>query len=1087
MIMQVSANSFAQKVTLSQKNASLAHVFKQIRKQTGYDFVFTSATLKNSLPVNIQVDNEELSEVLKDIFANQPLAYSITDKSVIVKQKKVEPLFEKILFIKITGVVKDTAGLTLPNVSVLNKNSGKAVITDINGLFSIDAVKGDVLIFSSVGFLKQELTIGEETKLNVILKQESGQLEQVVVTALGIKKQTRSLTYNVQELKGEELTQNKDANFVNALTGKIAGVTINSSSSGIGGATRVVMRGTKSIKQNNNVLYVIDGIPIPNNNGGTTGGPFESQVSGEGISSINPEDIESISALTGPSASALYGSQGANGVIVVTTKKGKEGKLSLNFSHSTDLFSPFVLPDFQNTYGQASSDQFASWGTKLDQPSTYNPKDFFQTGSNIFNSLSISTGTEKNQTFVSLGTNNSRGIIPNNTYNRYNFYLRNTTQLTNKLSLDVSAAYAKQNDQNLISQGQYHNPLVGIYLFPPGDDIKKYQIYARYDEGRKLPLQFWPYGDLGLQVQNPYWIINKETNRNKQDRYAISASTKYNVLGWLNLIGRVRIDNTNYNQETKYPAGTIGQFASEYGYYRTSRTVLNTTYADLVANVNKSITKDLNFTGNLGASYQDVKSDGLNIGGNLNTIANLFSTANLVLGTLPTQPYSHIQTQAAFATAQFNYKRYLYLDLTGRQEWPSQLPEGFANTTTYFYPSAGVSAIVSDMLKLPSNIISFAKLRFAYAEVGNPVGEGLANPVQPIDGGTVGRLQQLPFPNILAERTKSYEAGAELRFLKDQLTLNVTFYKSNTYNQLFTGKIDNGSQFNQFLYNAGNIQNKGIEANLGYNDTYGGVKWSSNAIFSLNRNKIIALDEGFVNPITGEVFGKRPIDLGGIGDVKNYLTVGGTMSDVYVSRLLREDNQGQIWVDPNTSAIADKKLDAPLLVGHSAPDYNIGWRNSFSYKNFDLSFLLDARIGGIGVSMTQSIMDAYGVSQQSADARDGKGVLINGALYPNVRDYYTLLGSASGASTGILGYYVYSATNVRLREASLSYTFSEKLLGGKLKAITVAAIGRNLLMFYNKSPFDPESTSSTGTFSQGFDYFRQPSYRSYGFSIRASF
>ncbi len=1087
-ITMASAKSYSQNVTLDMKNTRMELVFNKIEKLSGFSFIYERNLLRKINKVDVSVYDKPVDEAMGIILKGQPLDYVIKNKFIIISPKtsqiKTTILTNPVQFIKITGVVKDSTGVTLPNVSILNKNSGKVSVTNMDGTFTLDANAGDVLLFSSIGYQKKEVKIGSETRINVILREEKNQLEQVVVTALGIKKSTRSLTYNVQELKGEELTKNKDPNFVNSLTGKVAGVTINSSSSGIGGATRVIMRGTKSISANNNVLYVVDGIPIPNNSGGATNDAFKGSVTGEGISSFNPDDIESISALTGPSATALYGNQGANGVIVVTTKKGAQGKdgkkLDISLSHNTDFYSPFVMPKFQNTYGQNDPGKYESWGTKLPAPSSFNPKDFFETGYNTSSSVSLSGGTEKSQTFFSAATNNSKGIIPDNKYNRYNLYLRHSANLTDRLNVDFNAMYVRTSDNNMIAQGQYQNPILPLYLFPAGDDIRKYEVYSRYNADRKISTQFWPYGNLGLGAQNPFWVAKAQTNTNASDRYMLSANAKYKIFDWFDVTARARMDNSNLQSEIKLPAGTDGVFASEYGYYSAGRINSKNLYVDLIGSIKQKISPDINFSSNFGGSYQDDKADSLVVFGNLTRVANLFTTLdNMNPQTKP--GYFHTQLQSTFATAQFDYKKLLFLDATGRYEWPSQLPKGYANATSYFYPSVGVSAIVSDMVKMPK-VISYVKVRASYAEVGSPPMFGVTN--LPADINNI--IRPAPFPEYLPERTKSSELGLDLKFFNSALTLSATLYKSNTTNQLMTRALINSTQYTQYAFNAGDIENKGIEASLGYTLNVNKFAWNTNAVFSLNRNKIKRLSEGTKNPITGEAFGRDSIQTSSLGSLQGILTLGGSMSDLYISEVLKEDNQGHLWISPTDGSIQTVKI-APRYVGRAAPDYNIGWRNAFSYKNFDASFLIDARIGGVVSSATQSIMDAYGTSQKSADDRDNGGVMIYGKKYTNVQNFYNVIGGASGGSVGLLGYYIYSATNVRLREASFGYTIPGKVLWKNIQNIRISVTGRNLFMFYNKAPFDPESTASTGTYYQGIDYFQQPSYRSFGFNVNVRF
>lgn len=1074
-------------VSIKKQRITAAELIKEIKKQTGYNVLYSNQVMQGDKQLSVDFKHESLEKVLKFVGKQLGVSYEVENRTImLVGDKKPaantakanETTAKSTAQQSLSGTVKDSIGRALQGASVAVQGSSVATSTNSDGKFSLNDVKeGDKLLVRYIGYLSQTITVTNLTSpINVTLIAEKNNIGEVVVTALGIKRDTKSLTYNVQEVKGEEITKNKDANFVNALSGKIAGVTINPSSSGIGGATRVIMRGVKSISGNNNVLYVVDGIPIPNSNGGDASGPFAGAVSGEGISSINPDDIESISALTGPSATALYGSQGANGVIVVNTKKGTIGKIRINLSHSSDFFRPFVMPRFQNTYGR-NDGQMTSWGAKLKSPSSYKPEDFFQLGTNIFNSVSLSGGTEKSQTFFSLGANNANGIIRKNDYNRYNFTLRHTANLTEKFTLDFGAMYVKSNDKNMIAQGQYHNPLIPIYLFPPGDDIEKYQVYSRYDPDRKISTQFWPYGNQGLAIQNPYWVTDAQSRVNKIDRYMLNASGKYAFTDWLDLVGRARIDNSTTWSEEKRPAGTDGLFASQFGYYTSGKLVSKNTYIDLIATVRKDINEDIGFIGNLGGSYQYDHSDGISGGGKLTQLANFYSLQENTENP-PSQSYNRTNLQSAFATVDFDYKKMLFLAATGRNEWSSRL--SMANVKSYFYPSIGISGIVSDIFNIPQNVMSFAKVRFSYAEVGNA--PNMQEPTFSIINPLANR--PAPFPDFQVERTKSFETGVELKFFKNKLSVNATAYKSNTTNQLLSQPTL--GIYNIFYFNAGDIENKGIEGSLGYSDNIGEFGWTTNAIFTLNRNKIKRLSEGYVNRLTGEVFGQDDLIMGSMGDLQNILQVGGTTQDLYVSQALREDNQGFLWVDPANSNI--EKMTIPQrYIGRTTPDYTIGWRNNFTYKNFSLSFLLDARVGGVGVSYTQSIMDAFGVSEKSAMDRDNGGVHIYGKEYSDVQKFYNLIGGASGGSVGLSGHYVYSATNVRVREASFGYTFPESIFNNKISDLKLSVTGRNLFMFYNKSPFDPESTSSTATYGQGIDYFRQPSYRSVGFSLSARF
>jgi TonB-linked SusC/RagA family outer membrane protein len=518
--------------------------------------------------------------------AVQPVAEHAAAVQQTVQQKKV------------TGKVVDALGQPLIGVTVMEKGTTNGGITDFDGNFSLEVSDKAVLQFSYVGYKTIEMSVVGKTVLNLTMKEDTEVLDEVVVTALGIKRSEKALSYNVQQVSADDVTTNKDVNFVNSLNGKVAGVNINASSSGVGGVSKVVMRGTKSIMQSSNALYVIDGVPIFSGRSNKGGTEFDSQGATEPIADINPEDIESMSVLTGAAAAALYGSDAANGAIVITTKKGKEGKLSITVNSNTEFSSPFVMPRFQTRYGTGSEGVYSStgsrsWGPHLTEANYYgyNPADdYFQTGIIGSESISLSTGTEKNQTYASAAAVNSKGIIPNNKYNRYNFTVRNTTSFLNdKMKLDIGASYILQNDQNMTNQGVYNNPLVGAYLFPRGNDWSDIEMYERYDPARKIYTQYWPIGDEAMTMQNPYWINYRNLRNNKKDRYMLNAGLSYQILDWLNVSGRVRLDNSNNDYTEKFYASTNLQLTeqSSRGLYGITRTQEKQLYADVLVNVNK--------------------------------------------------------------------------------------------------------------------------------------------------------------------------------------------------------------------------------------------------------------------------------------------------------------------------------------------------------------------------------------------------------------------------------------------------------------------------------------------------------------------
>lgn len=1082
VVLQLSAeNSYAQRmrIAISMSNVSVEQVLNKIEETSDYVFLYNDETIQKSRIVSVRSKSGKITDILDDIFKGTDISYTVIDKQIILsKSNKVNQTAKAI---QIKGTVKDALGEPLIGVSVLVKGTSNGTVTDLDGRFSLNVSVGDILEFSYVGYAAQSVTVKNATPLDIVLSEDAQALDEVVVTALGIKREAKALTYNVQEIKAAGITKVKDANFVNSLSGKIAGVTINQSSSGTGGSSRVVMRGTKSLFGENNALYVLDGIPMQGLRTKQSDNFYESVevADGDGISNINPEDIESMSVLTGASAAALYGNRGANGVILITTKKGAIGKPRISYSNSTSFSRPFVTPEFQNTYGRKEG-EFKSWGDKLEKPSTYNPLDFFQTGFNTMNSIAVSTGTETNQTHISFGAVNSEGIIDNNKYNRYNFTFRNSWDIVkNVLSMDMGLFYIKQNNQNSNGQGMYYNPLVPIYLFPPSDDINKYAVYERYDADRNFKTQYWPYGNQGLGMQNPYWIINRNMFNTDRDRYIISLSMKWNITNWLNIIGRARIDNAYTDFERKLYASTDGLFAKSQGNYMNQEDKNTSTYLDFLVNVDKKFGENYHLLVNLGGSFYDEKYKSDTFEGNLVGVPNFFHPSNIPsTESNYNKSELHTQTQSIYGKAEIGYRNFLYADVTGRIDWFSTL---VGTSKEYVcYPSAGLSVILSEILPLPEKIISFWKIRGSYAQVGNPPSAYLPYATVALENDNATSANFTPASHLKPEMTKAFEFGMDLRLFQNKLNIAATYYNSNTYNQLFKYELPPSTGYAFAYENAGKVNNWGIELSVGFNQDLGPVQWNSNLIYSMNRNEIKELLPEYVTDRTTGMTVKSPTEFS-VATADSYrmiLKKGGSMSDIYATKL-KQDLHGNILI---TNGGVSAEENTFIKVGSAAPKYNLGFRNSFSWKGLELDFLIDARVGGEVISATQALMDQFGVSQQTADARDNKGVVVNkGKL--DAEQYY---GTVASGKTGLLAHYVYSATNVRLREMSLSYMLPSKWFGEKLN-ISLSLTGHNLLMFYNKAPFDPELTANTGTYYQGFDYFMPPSLRSFGFGVKVNF
>ena len=1091
-LLGMNAGAMAQNVQMKLGKVSVKQAIATLKDKSGYSFVYEM----NDLDLNKKVDVNAttLSESIQQILNGQQVNYEIKGNTVIVKHQGVTKDQKENATHTISGIVKDENGLPIIGATVKVRGAQMGVVTDIDGKFSLKTSVGSVLTVSYIGYKTQDIKVQEGGSLNIKLEPESKQLNEVVVTALGIKRSQKALSYNVQQVTSDELIRNKDANFINSLAGKVAGVNINTSSAGVGGASKVVMRGAKAIEQSSNALYVIDGVPMFNL--GQEGGKgFESSGTTEAIADINPEDIESMSVLTGAAAAALYGSRAANGAIVITTKKGKIGHTEVTFSQNTEFLSAFRLPEFQNRYGtgsQLSSVEVAdkSWGKRLNEVNSYgyDPKsDYLKTGVVTTETVTLSTGSEKNQTYLSASAVNSAGIVPNNKYNRYNFTFRNTTSfLQDRMTLDVGASYIKQNDLNMVNQGSYSNPLVEAYLFPRGDDWQTIKMYERYNTQRKIYTQYWPQGLNEFTGQNPYWINYRNLRTNFKDRYMLNAGLTYKILDWLNVAARIRVDNSANKYERKLYASsnTTLTEGSGNGFYAISKTDDKQTYGDLMVNINKSFENTLSLQANVGASLSDIQQDVLSNSGPLRNdlFANKFTVFQLDDSKAARfQSGYHDQVKSLFASVELGYKGAYYLTLTGRNDWPSQLAGPNSTQSSFFYPSVGTSFVLSEIFHLPKQI-DYLKARASYASVGLPFPRFLANPTFEWDTALRQWKSKANYPlyNLKPENTTSWEIGLTARFLK-HFNLDVTLYHTTTYNQTFNPQISVSSAYSTLYVQTGSVSNKGIELSLGYKNKRGDFGWASNYTFSANRNKINELVRNYVHPETGTVINKDRLDVGGHGQAHFILKEGGTLGDLYSLSDIKRDSQGRVYIDNEGKVYTDNNV-GDIKLGSVFPKCNMAWRNDFSWKGLNVGLMFSARFGGIVYSATQATLDTYGVSETTAQARDLGYVEVNGGDRINPETWYTTIGSKNGVPQ----YYTYSATNIRLQEASIGYTIKKNKLWN-IGDITLSLVGRNLLMLYCKAPFDPEATASTGNYYQGIDYFMTPSTRSIGFNVKVKF
>lgn len=1077
------------RMTIDMKDVAMSKVISAIEEQTKY--LFLNRDVDVSQKTSVSGKDIALEEVLRQMVSGTDAKWAFGDgKSIILSKKAVSAQTDMV-----TGVVLDQAGQPVTGAAVALEGTMTGATADIDGKFSFKLPKGTesgTLNVTFLGYKSAIVNFTDKRNFTVVLQEESTALEGTVVTALGIKRSEKALNYNVQTVKGDDVVAVKDANFINSLSGKVAGLNINAGSSGIGGASKVVMRGSKGIEQSSNALYVVDGVPmysLMSGDGGETG--YSTRGRTDVIADINPEDIESISVLTGAAAAALYGSYASNGAVVITTKKGQAGKLEVTASSNTEVMRATMLPKFQNTYGNKAG-VATSWGDKLNEYNRWNggyspSSDFFQTGVTSTETVTMSFGNERNQTYASANVVNAKGVVPNNGYDRYGFTMRNTTNLLNdKLVFDVGASYVIQKDVNMINQGIYGNPLVSAYLYPRGEDWEYAKIYEQYDASRKIMAQNWEWMSKGgIEWDNPYWTAYRNVRKNSRKRYMLNAGLTYNILDWMKLSGRVKVDNTTGEYTDRKYAGTNTTITegSSNGYYGVEENRENQIYADVLLSMNKDFNDLWSINANVGASISDLSQNTfMNRGGiRSDGLPNVFNVMQL-------DPSAHYrqqsgwreQTQSVYASAEIGFHRAVYLTLTGRNDWPSQLAGAHSSQHSFFYPSAGLSVVLSELVKMPE-MLEYVKFRGSWASVGMPFSRYIANPTYEwnASSATWETSKNYPIYDLKPERTDSKEVGITLRFLK-YFNLDASYYDARTYNQTFNSQLSVSSGYTNLYVQTGSVRNRGVELLLGFDKTWGKFNWHSSYTFSHNKNKIIKLMENYRHPETGEVISLDHLDMGGLNNFKFVLKPGGTLGDAYSTIDLVRDDIGKVYIDEE-GKISTTTNVGYLKLGSVLPKANMAWSNDFTLCGVNFGFQLSARLGGICYSATQARLDSFGVSEVTEAARDAGGIVVDDCLM-SAENWYTTI----GANNGIPQYYTYSATNFRLSEAHIGYTIPRKKLGNVCD-LTLSIVGRNLWMIYCKAPFDPESVATTGNYYQGIDYFMMPTTRNVGFNVRIKF
>ena len=1127
--------------------------------------------------------NEKSSMVLKAAFAmlaaGMPMQYAsangnVAPNALTQAQGSV-----------VQGTVKDGTGEPLIGVSVVVKGAtGLGVVTDIDGNYKINVKdKNAVLVFSYIGYTPQEVKIGGRASVDVTMKDESSVLKEVVVTAMGIKRKESSLTYSTQQVKASDLNRVQDPNVANSLEGKVSGVTITPSAGGAGGASKIILRGNKSILGSSTPLIVVDGVPMNNSQRGQVGSGANMLTTGvseggDALSMINPDDIESINVLKGANAAALYGSEAANGVLMITTKKGREGKVGVNFSSNVTFDTPLTTPKIQNIYGAAIDEKagtlaLTSWGDKLsarnnDQLLINTPmygehfdgtkfennevhlrnragndlNDFFKTGVTTNNSIALSGGTDKMSSYFSYGNSHSNGMIENNSYNRHTFSFRQNFKLYDRATIDVSMNYIQTKTKNRPGGGITMNPIFHMYMMPRNIDINyyrnnyrvdnaqwytglqtyfkknsdyfaqdkkdpdKYNPVSAYDkvtekaliEGQ--PMQNWAYSAQGQN--NPYWLMNQNSSIAKEDRFFGNVTGTLDIYDGLSFQARLGMDFSKYESESKRYATTWLPASMEtFGRYWWSFSKTTDLYTDFMLTYNKSfgdwdVSATAGYVGHIRKSY----GKGTDVNAtyyfgdreHISSIANYFSTAAGGPGaTSPSQ--SSDWNKGAVVTGQIGWKEMVYFDGSYRRDWYRAFRQ-FKDRGTpedYGYFGFGANAIVSNIVKMPE-WFNYLKYRASYSEVGNSIpGTVFAAGSTNYQTGAFSASQWATFKDPRPEKTASFETGFEALFLKNRLSLDVTYYNSTMSNLYLVGTNASGKSIPM---NSAKIRNQGIEATVGYDFKFGQLRWKTSYNLSYNDNKIL-------RTAYDAKTGKENVIATYVGGVQVLYKEGGSMGDMYVTDLKRDAN-GHYFVsdDGELSMETESEKTYGKFVGNQNAKWQMGWSNTFTWKDLSLSFLINGRIGGKVLSMTESYLDGYGLSQRTADARlyaeknniyadpcygnnllgialdDGSGRVVPIDAYYN---------SVGGVTPQDIERYLYSGTNFRLRELSLGYTFRN--LFGQNKNLSLSFIARNLFFIYKDAPVDPDVSLSTGTGLGAFEVFNMPSSRSFGFSLNVNF
>lgn len=1105
-----SSNVYAQTrmITVQMNNKSIKDVFNYIESNSEFIFVYLDNVIDTRKVVNVNVKDQPVNIVLDQLFSNTDLVYKIDDRQIMIKKKEsgTTNLRSVNQEIEITGVVHDNYNEPIIGANILVKGTSTGVITDLDGRFSLKVPSSDaVLVISYIGFHSQEIPVKNQRNFVITLVASTEELEEVVVTALGLKRETKALGYSVQELKGESITEARESNLINSLSGKMAGVQVSRSGNGDAGSSRIIIRGNNSVAGNNEPLVVVDGVPVNNFNGGSGGvNQWGGSDSGNGLSDINPDDIESISVLKGAAAAALYGARAGNGVLMITTKKGSQSKgLGITLNSNVMFETPLIKPEMQNVYGQGTNGVFGansnySWGPKMEgqlltdwtgQERPYKAydndiMDFLGTGVTTTNTLEANAMTEKVSFRGTLSYQRMDGVIPTNYQDKYMLNLRTTVNLSKKLSLDTKINYVKQEDWNRPQLTGSPENVMANYLMMPRN-VHYSDLVGGVDESGKV--KRWT-TDESNYVLNPYYTTTFNKNSSQRDRFIGFISLQYDPTDWLTIKMRHGEDMYWEKNDWRHASSTpYGKYNGK-GDYGLGTGDFRERNSDLLVTATKDNWWDSMFSGSLSMGgnlmHQESNSYGMSTG--LLAIPDFFAISNGETP-VPTHWLSKKSVNSIYGFAQLSYGNWIYMDITARNDWSSTLPE---QNRSFFYPSVGMGWVVSDMLRSYDinfpEVISFLKLRGSYAEVGNDTNPysltttyGIYTVIGDIKGASTAST--IPLADLKPETIKSTEAGFDIRFLRNRLGIDFTWYKKNAMNQILALPISSTTGKSSRMINAGNIENSGIEIIL--NATPVKTKdfeWDVTVNYSKNKNKIKELHPD-----------AKKFILASTDFVNVVATEGSDYGDLY-GRAYQRDEQGRKLVDENGLPLLEDDMNTKI--GNYMPLWTGSLVNTFRYKNVLLGFMLDLRYGGDIFINSLARGSVYGTTKLSLAGREEwyagtGGIIVDGVHLDGTPNTTAVNPQAYWDRVARAGEeFVYDATNLRLRELSIGYIVPGKALANTpFNSLKVSFVGRNLWLLKNNVPgYDPESSYSTGN-GQGIEYASLPSMRSFGFNLNVSF